>query len=603
MKTFNKNIWLLVLLMYVGVMALPPTQLSVINAIGLLSGERGTALTLSAEGPIDATITGKGTVVKVTIRKCVYGIDELRYNKFPLTSPVKSIESVDKKGGVVEINVVMKNEVHEPFKTVYKKDQYMALLSEKPEQHYVWNTDNNSPHTQSGENAEAVTADRDSAPAELTNIRLLERGQISELVFEFDKKVKGTIRRKNEIIDLTIENTINKIGKNEIKISAQNTFDKINMYENVNSGQKSLRIVFKIDSKTTDTSLNVAFTQGEVVSVYLMKREHQKATLWTSGHGLEVDHKFYNVPSYNVDMQTIGLRAESDVKKKILRNNVFTIKEQIVEKQQENTIDSSTAGIRAQETTSIEIPDNNVHATKSMSKLIVATAGVVNLRATPSIKGTIAAKLHQGDTLTLISEKSAWCMVALKGDTGYIYKSLVQKIPGTLPIDVGNINNSETLLAAQTDVPPTIQKVSNTPVETIPPEEVEKSMNSQVVDLNAIKKELPELRKKIVQYHGGGRDPFMPIGSDSIGISEYPFVENLTLVGILIDDYDKIALCEDTKNGNRPFTLREQDEVFKGKVLKIYKDKIVFLLTEYGISRSLTLSLASKKNTLEASKK
>jgi len=97
----------------------------------------------------------------------------------------------------------------------------------------------------------------------------------------------------------------------------------------------------------------------------------------------------------------------------------------------------------------------------------------------------------------------------------------------------------------------------------------------------------------VIRYHRKGRDPFLPYISSVESDLGLPFVENLRLVGILYDNRDRIGLLEDKKNNNRPFTLREEDRVEKGKVLKIYRDRIVFLITEYGISRSVTLRLTN----------
>ncbi len=97
--------------------------------------------------------------------------------------------------------------------------------------------------------------------------------------------------------------------------------------------------------------------------------------------------------------------------------------------------------------------------------------------------------------------------------------------------------------------------------------------------------------KKMIRYNRNGRDPFLPYISSVESDLGLPFLENLHLVGILFDNKDRIALLEDKKNKNRPFTMREEDRVEKGKLIKIYRDRIVFLITEYGISRSVTLRL------------
>ena len=86
-------------------------------------------------------------------------------------------------------------------------------------------------------------------------------------------------------------------------------------------------------------------------------------------------------------------------------------------------------------------------------------------------------------------------------------------------------------------------------------------------------------------------------------MSGLPLVENLTLVGILYDDAERLALCEDRLNGNQPFSFRELDPVDKGKVLKIYQDKVVFLITEFGISRSYTLEIVRPTKEKEAGNK
>lgn len=102
--------------------------------------------------------------------------------------------------------------------------------------------------------------------------------------------------------------------------------------------------------------------------------------------------------------------------------------------------------------------------------------------------------------------------------------------------------------------------------------------------------------KQLIRYHRNGRDPFVPYGNFLESSFGLPFIENLRLVGILFDDGDRIALLEDKKSDNRPFTMREEDRVERGKVLKIYRDKVVFLITEYGISRSVTLRLTNTSN-------
>jgi hypothetical protein len=96
-----------------------------------------------------------------------------------------------------------------------------------------------------------------------------------------------------------------------------------------------------------------------------------------------------------------------------------------------------------------------------------------------------------------------------------------------------------------------------------------------------------------VRYKVYGRDPFVPLTRDSSAYSDLPRVENLRLVGVLEDSRERIALVEDFKNNNRAFALRANDPVEFGKVLRVQRDKVVFLIRDFDVSRSYTLSLTT----------
>jgi hypothetical protein len=99
----------------------------------------------------------------------------------------------------------------------------------------------------------------------------------------------------------------------------------------------------------------------------------------------------------------------------------------------------------------------------------------------------------------------------------------------------------------------------------------------------------------LVRYRVYGRDPFIPLMRDPSLITGLPKVENLRLVGVLEDSRERIALLEDFTNENRAFAMRSDDAVEYGKVLSIHRDRVVFLMSDFGVARSYTLRLA--KNT------
>lgn len=91
-------------------------------------------------------------------------------------------------------------------------------------------------------------------------------------------------------------------------------------------------------------------------------------------------------------------------------------------------------------------------------------------------------------------------------------------------------------------------------------------------------------------------DPFVP-RVRSTSVESGPDVEDLVLVGIIYDAYDRIALLEsqDEDLAKTIFTMREGDRVRNGRLHKIYEDRVVFLLTVFGVTRTHILKMEPKK--------
>jgi len=96
---------------------------------------------------------------------------------------------------------------------------------------------------------------------------------------------------------------------------------------------------------------------------------------------------------------------------------------------------------------------------------------------------------------------------------------------------------------------------------------------------------------KISYSSFGFRDPFVEVKSTSgDGIN----IDNLTLAGIIYENERPMALLSDNKIMGQSYTLYEGDTVKNGKILKISKNSVMFLLQEYGVSRRYTVSLPDK---------
>lgn len=603
------------------------SRLSTIDMVGIVGGERGIALTLSADGPFDASVEADGsTSLTVTLKRCKYNLARLSYNDFPAQSPLQSIAAVEKEGSGVDIVVIMKREIQLPVKSLHKGNTWMALLSNKPAAEFAWNSGAPSPQDKAVAPAKEVSpisqataqnAIAADSPVHLRNVRFLQRGLICELALEFDARVSGNLVREGSVVTVSVERALNGTGSNRLVLPRNGAFGNVAISQENRDGVSGLKVAVRIDTSGIESNFNVAFTEGAVLSLFVMQRNRQKAALWTSGHGESWNYQFYDVPSYNVDMASIRKRAERDAAVRLNRESLFPVKEspesamQYAQPQLQQpspdlnppaprAVDSSIAGMKKEVAEPTLSPDSS---DGSLIKMV--TADKVNLREKPSLSGRVLGTLAKGETVTLLRRHDAWAKVAARGQTGYMAGDFL----GDTSMSVITVAEKSGTLSSVADVAKTreateenITRVSTTRlVEPDSPSETLMLSPVMEIDTDRVANDTQASRKRIVMYNGTGRDPFMPIGPTSVSFSGRPFVENLTLVGVLYDDEDRIALCEDAVNGRTPFALREHDPVERGKVLKIYRNKVVFLITEYGISRSYTLEYSRVLPVQEAS--
>jgi len=642
MERIKKQKMSLRLRVYVSVMLLSlwvfsAWSLPVISEISLIGGERGIAASFIADSPVSATFKGTSSKVVAQFTGCVYGLSDFNYTEFPASSPIRSISAREKKGSIVEITFEMKNNVKAPVKSVQKNGRWIALLSELPVQSFAWNSASQpkqsavvqkSPPSQPKaasvkpaaipQPAQNVQTPSSSREAVLQNVRLLERGHIAELAFEFNTVVKSSIKREGSKVTVSIENVRNGIGKNSLRLPGNTAFKSVSFKNGKNAGTAFLDAQVIFDTLETESNFNIAFTQGTKVSLYLMNREKQKASLWTSGQGQELDYQFYDVPSYKTDMQSIKKRAQRDAGRKLSPEKTFALKEAPKSKITKNAAVTDTPPV-SDVVAMPSSPKVEPPAPPQEPKTMAITSNVVNFRTRPTTRSSVLGKLFRGEEVIVLETSGKWCKVETGKGTGYIYASLLgepKSKPASEETMIADAQPSSVKTPAPAAVPATppktqqpspIRKVATTPPQNpsasivdIPPQQL-----LQQTTQNGASPGMPETRKRVIRYTGKGRDPFEPILSETVSDKGLPFVENLNLVGVLIDDNDRIALCEDKGNDDKPFAFREFDKVEKGKVLKIYQDKVVFLITEYGISRSYTLQLSklTEGNKKEVSKR
>ncbi|MCL1945630.1 MAG: hypothetical protein FWF51_00555 [Chitinivibrionia bacterium] len=235
----------------------------------------------------------------------------------------------------------------------------------------------------------------------------------------------------------------------------------------------------------------------------------------------------------------------------------------------------------------------NVNPVSTPQKVADANAATIslfvlknsaNLRKSPSMKSELSGKAILGQKFLATNKSGEWYAVKDNGVDCWIHESVVGdsvqfaafKNPAArMPKDEhGAIVDEYIILMEDTTVmKPLALVIDSTPV----------------VGISKLPTAIP---KKIYAYRRKGRDPFLPLDKSDFIREGLPNVNNVTLVGILYDDKDALALFEERVGTDiTSFTMRIGDPVVSGKLLRIEPNKVVFLLRESTFSYTVEKEL------------
>ena len=110
---------------------------------------------------------------------------------------------------------------------------------------------------------------------------------------------------------------------------------------------------------------------------------------------------------------------------------------------------------------------------------------------------------------------------------------------------------------------------------------------------NVAQQEAVDKQNRVVYNTFGIRDPFIPLEPDDIesGLN----IDQMKVVGIIASPTRPMAVLEHTSQPGLSVALKEGDAIQNGRVLKIERDRVVFLLEEFGVSRQFALKLQAPK--------
>lgn len=545
----------------------------VINELKIIGSSKGIALSVSADSPFDAQfISREQYLLDIVLKNCIYGLDSFIYDNFGKHVPIKKISAKENgNGNQITISIELGQKLLFPVKKSRKGNKWLVLLTDKSTHDFVW---------RGSVRLNALSLDSLNSnklkDAVLEKISVLQRDNICKLSFDFTGKTEKRIRQIGDSLQILFKDAINATGKSIYDLPENISFKSVRLKQKSFNGTQWLGAAVKLDPEIDVKPFSTVTFNGQSLVLY-MKTENRNISFWTSNKGHEWEYPFYESPNYNVDMDSLSQRAQHDVNSDTEQDEYFTIKDEpqnlplITEKtDKQKGINSSDEEKSQDKVKSLVVEETPVKKeTESVSRYLVATADRINVRSRPSMNGNVIDQLESGSRLEFIKKQGAWTNVGYASKDGWVHNSLLAPD-----------NKVEEIKPEEDQV-----------VEYV--KEAQEKINKVSIQLPDDKKVNTEKEEYKVKYKGFGRDPFVPLVSDTISENGIPFLENLRLVGILYDKNDRIALFEDFKNRNRPFALRENDKVDNGKVLKIYRDKVVFLLTEFGISRSFSMSLSS----------
>ncbi len=554
------------LLMLFCTVALVHSQGAVIKEVSLEAGPRGLVLVVQGSAAIDGSVLdidrkeGKYSDLCIDVKNAAWTLNGKKYG-CPDNLPVKEIVAKE-NGNKTQILLKMRGQTDGPVQMKIKNDKILVMLTAQAQPQVSWSASTSTPVQEEtaavsdggkteeikktvAQTSTTVVSEKNqndkpvvnvTIPSQeekkLQNIRIVQRDKTAALIFEFSVSPDVQFVAAADSLVAIFPNASSSLKSKMINIPGGTVYRSIKLKQSNASGGKQLTAVVKLMQKSVG-SQPVGNILENKYSVYTIAQDTARAFLWNAADGVQSSYSFAHIQSEPLDMKKMEKRAVEDTARNLKKSNLFPLAEE-----------------KTPEVASQSVPAASVeHASIKESATVETSAAPVTQNS------SVQAKAVQASIPPSAPPKEP---------TKAVVPEVVTKRDSTIAIELPS-------------------KTSDVKVE----QETVSEPTGEVV------KESPE--GNLVTYKIFGRDPFIPLIKDT-SASEMPRVENLKLVGVLEDARERIALLEDFTAQNRAYALRVDDQVESGKVLRIYRDKVVFLVRDFDVSRSFTLNLASSPN-------
>jgi hypothetical protein len=590
----------------------------VLSRLEVIGSGRGLALTLGADAAFDVTIIEKPSeksivsTLSITCSNVIYGLDDYQFSSFPRGAPIRQIVAKEtRKNGGIELLVKTLIPLDKNIRFKQKDNRWVILLTSAPINDFAWSAQNETKKNAIAGGGEAkiiaennrVTAPpsgppRSTASSFLEDITILHREQVETIIFKFDAPTEMIVKSMPEQITILFVNAKNGLPSAAFTSEKDWLVKTIELKEVIHGG--AMWLAASIDVNRAGSAKPLIQTFSDRLVIYSVRDAKRCLSLWSAKNGTTLSYDFITPQEFPVDLKNIENKALSDSKN-----------------------DMSASGTFSVQTTSQNSPQFAAPPPPRVIKIIIVKDNTA-LRSRPSTApvSAVIRRFPLGAIATQLGKKGAWIHVEAGDAQGWVLGSLTMdstKVPQALwrKIEAAKIaaaKQEEKLQEAERLQQEKIEKVKSapaiTPLQQQPsiehsiaasspgvPEKAslgDTTKNSALLQSAAtiaIAAEKPQ--PPVIAYNVLGRDPFLPLTQDEEG--PLPSVENLQMVGILYDKAARIALFEDINDKANAYALRENDPVKNGYLLRIQSDKVLFLIKEFGISRTFTMKLNKGK--------
>ncbi len=568
-------------------------QTALIRDMEIISGPRGIAMVMHSDRVLNISNTGSieqsGDILKMTFKNVEADLSKESYTGFPEAFPISKVRAYS-KGRDLFVDIYTRGMSTGKIKTKASGKRILALLTKTPSMRFSWSA---SEEEGRGTGEGAGGSEGALEPVLLDSISTLVRGGFESASLMFSGAVECDVEREGRTIKIRAYNCTGDPGFTQISFPDHSGFNDLSITSGSIKDEPLLSLEILMKKGFPQNGLLVRNPGGNRVDLLLFHPDRLRIAEWSpaSEEGYSKTFAHYEPGDFSyLDM------VEQDTKEPETKSE-------------------------HRETTGSEERGDNFTDSESPDQLegpdqVILVKDNVNFRSEPDLSddSNVIRRLVIGTEVVRTQRQGKWSRIKTdKGSTGWIYSTMVEPVESLSSEEYSELREHRKRIGSEDEG----SEVSSKPIDSfskIPvPEETAMSGFDMTEDVEAPEQEREDLpgsakekeseeyagespEEQMVPYRTFGRDPFIPL-EDSVLIEKgLPDVQNFDLVGLVYNEGgENLAVLQHMNEEAENYVLKENDKVAKGRVLKIKEDRVVFLITDMGMSRTYTIEIQEDK--------